>query len=72
MVAKLKREQLYQIWIKQKKRCPRCDQPITLETEWKMDRIRDKSEGGKNNLMNLMMIHPTCYKHVQKMNGEKV
>lgn len=72
VVGKLKREQLYRLWIKQTKLCPICNQSITLETGWKIDRIKEKSEGGENNFMNLMMRHPACHKHVQKTKGENL
>lgn len=72
VVGKLKREQLYRLWMKQTKLCPICNQSITLETGWKIDRIKEKSEGGENNFMNLMMRHPTCHKRVQKSKGENL
>lgn len=55
---------LFNIWKKQKGKCPNCKQNITLETEWETHHIIPRSQGGKDGASNLMMLHPNCHKQL--------
>ncbi len=70
-VRELKRKGLDQQWLKQKKNCPQCGQPITLETEWDIHHIKAKSKGGDDNSSNLVMLHLNCHRQVHFAKGGK-
>lgn len=55
---------LLNIWRKQKGKCPNCKQVITLETEWEIHHIVQRSQGGKDTTSNLMMFHPNCHRQL--------
>ena len=59
----------FRLWWRQDKECPICKEKITEETGWNIHHILPKSEGGKDNLSNLMMLHPNCHRqlHCQKL-----
>ena len=61
------------LWWSQDKECPVCNEKITEETRWNVHHILPKSEGGKDNLSNLMMLHPNCHRqvHSQKLKVAK-
>ena len=71
-VRELKRKGLDNLWMEQKKNCPQCRQPITLETEWDVHHIVAKSKGGDNSASNLVMLHPNCHKQVHHAKGVKL
>lgn len=60
---------LFRLWWSQDKKCPICKEKITQETKWNIHHILPKSEGGKDNLSNLVMTHPNCHRqiHSQKL-----
>lgn len=64
---------LLRLWWNQDKRCPICEERITKESGWNVHHILPKSEGGKDNPSNLVMVHPNCHKqiHSQKLNVAK-
>ena len=59
----------YRLWWNQDKECPVCKEKITKEAGWHVHHILPKSEGGKDNLSNLVMVHPNCHRqiHSQKL-----
>ena len=59
----------FRLWWNQDKECPICKEKITKETGWNVHHILPKSEGGKDNLSNLVMVHPNCHRqiHSQKL-----
>jgi RNA-directed DNA polymerase len=59
----------YRLWWSQDKECPVCKDKITKEAGWHVHHILPKSEGGKDNLSNLVMVHPNCHRqiHSQKL-----
>jgi RNA-directed DNA polymerase len=59
----------YRLWWSQDKECPICHEKITKEAGWHVHHILPKSEGGKDNLSNLVMVHPNCHRqiHSQKL-----
>ena len=44
--------------------CPRCKQPITQETGWNIHHVVKKVLGGKDELSNLMLLHPNCHRQL--------
>ena len=63
----------YRLWWNQDKECPVCKEKITKEAGWHVHHILPKSEGGKDNLSNLVMLHPNCHRqiHSQKLKVAK-
>lgn len=57
------------LWWSQGKECPVCNEKITEETRWNIHHILPKSEGGKDNLSNLVMLHPNCHRQIH---GQKL
>jgi RNA-directed DNA polymerase len=58
------RRKLRYLWWDQEGKCPNCNQKITKDTGWNIHHILPKSEGGKDNLSNLVLVHPNCHKQV--------
>jgi RNA-directed DNA polymerase len=58
------RRKLRYLWWDQEGKCPNCNQKITKDTGWNIHHILPKSEGGKDNLNNLVLVHPNCHKQV--------
>ena len=54
---------LLAIWKAQNGRCPCCQGRITKETAWNIHHIVKRIDGGKDNISNLMLLHPDC--HIQ-------
>ena len=53
----------------QEGQCPNCHEKITKETGWAIHYIQRKTNGGKDNVLNLMLLHPKCHrqKHGREM-----
>jgi len=62
------RNRLRNLWWNQEGNCPNCDQKITKDTGWNVHHILPKSEGGKDKVGSLVMMHPNCHRqmHCQK------
>ena len=58
------RRKLRYLWCDQEGKCPNCNQKITKDTGWNMHHILPKSEDGKDNLSNLVLVNPNCHKQV--------
>lgn len=56
------RRQLVTLWRWQDGRCPYCGQKITRETGWHIHHVIKRSEGGSDQLSNLLMLHPNCHR----------
>ena len=52
------------LWWRQDKERPICQEKITEDTGWNVHHILPKSEGGGDNLSNLMMLHPNCHREL--------
>ncbi len=52
------------LWWRQDKECPNCHEKITEETGWHVHHILPKSEGGKDNISNLVLVHPNCHRQI--------
>lgn len=57
------------LWYMQEGICPHCTERITKETGWNIHYIQRKTNGGKSNVFNLMILHPKC--HRQMHNRDK-
>jgi RNA-directed DNA polymerase len=57
----------YRLWWSQDKECPVCQNRITKESGWRVHRILPKSEGGKDCLANLVMVHPNCHRKIHSL-----
>jgi RNA-directed DNA polymerase len=59
----------FRLWWSQDSKCPVCKEKITEETKWNVHHILPKSEGGKDIISNLVMVHPNCHRqiHSQKL-----
>ena len=55
---------LRNLWKRQKGKCPKCDQLITLETGWNIHRIVPGSKGGTYQSTNLLLLHPICHQQL--------
>jgi RNA-directed DNA polymerase len=58
------RGKLRYLWWNQEGNCPNCGQKITKGTGWNIHHLLPKSEGGKDNLRNLVLVHPNCHKQI--------
>ncbi len=55
---------LANIWESQNGLCPICQQKITLESAWHTHHVQPRSKGGKDNVANLIMVHPNCHRQI--------
>jgi RNA-directed DNA polymerase len=58
------KNQLLILWHMQEGQCPNCHERITKETGWKIHYIQRKTDGGKGNVLNLMLLHPKCHRQM--------
>ena len=58
------------LWWNQDKKCPNCQEKITKETGWHIHHILPKSEGGKDNISNLLLLHPNCHRQIHSQRLE--
>ncbi len=67
------RIQWLRLWWRQDKECPNCHEKITEEIGWHVHHILPKSEGGKDNNSNLVLLHPNCHRqiHSQRLEAAK-
>jgi RNA-directed DNA polymerase len=63
---------LLRLWWNQDKRCPTCEERITKDSGWQVHHILPKSEGGKDNPSNLVMVHPNCHRQIHSRKLEVV
>lgn len=68
-ISEYGRRRVHQLWIRQFKRCPMCNQHITFETGWDTHHVHERHRGGSNKLENLVLLHPNCHRqlHATKM-----
>jgi RNA-directed DNA polymerase len=64
------RIQWLRLWWRQDKECPNCHEKITEETGWHVHHILPKSEGGKDNMSNLVLLHPNCHRQIHSQRLE--
>ena len=64
------RIQWLRLWWQQDKECPNCHEKITEETGWHVHHILPRSEGGKDNHSNLVLLHPNCHRQVHSQRLE--
>ena len=64
------RIQFLRLWWRQDKECPNCHEKITEETGWHVHHILPKSEGGKDNNSNLVLLHPNCHRQIHSQRLE--
>ncbi len=55
---------LLNLWQAQQGLCPICNQTITPETGWHIHHIIWRTNGGTDNLDNLVLLHPNCHRQV--------
>jgi RNA-directed DNA polymerase len=58
------RKRWLNLWRNQAGRCPMCSQRLTKETKWHVHHVLPKSEGGKDNAANLVLVHPNCHRQI--------
>lgn len=58
------RNRIIAIWRRQNERCPICEQLFSQETGWDIHHIVRKTQGGSDNLDNLVMLHPNCHRQL--------
>jgi RNA-directed DNA polymerase len=74
MLDKLKeRRKLLRLWFGQEGICPICSERITKNTGWNIHHIQRRTDGGKETLENLVLLHPNCHNqvHSQKLKVSK-
>jgi RNA-directed DNA polymerase len=57
------------LWYAQEGKCPNCNERITKDTGWNVHYTRRKTDGGKNIVTNLSLLHPNCHRQIH--NREK-
>lgn len=60
------RRVLLMLWLRQQQRCPMCRQRITKETGWNVHHIVERVKGGKDELNNLVLLHPNCHRQLHR------
>ena len=53
-----------ELWERQEGNCPNCHQRITEESEWHKHHIQPKSQGGNDELDNLILVCPACHSQI--------
>lgn len=74
MLDKLKeRKKLLHLWFGQKGICLICSERITKNTGWNIHHIQRRTDGGKETINNLILLHPNCHSqvHSQKLKVSK-
>ena len=56
------------VWERQEGKCTVCNQSFISSNAWHLHHIQPKSEGGKDTLSNLMMLHPDCHRQIHSCN----
>jgi RNA-directed DNA polymerase len=59
-----RQKKLLSIWKSQKGICPICKQGFSREIGWHVHHILPRVRGGKDNITNLMMVHPNCHRQI--------
>ena len=65
------RKRLLHLWRTQDGKCLTCGEPITKETAWHVHHILPRTQGGKNNPSNLMLLHPNCHRQLHSLSHGK-
>jgi RNA-directed DNA polymerase len=67
------RGKLARLWVDQEERCPICSERITATTGWRVHYLLPRVESGKDNVSNLVLVHPDCHDqlHATGLNVEK-
>jgi RNA-directed DNA polymerase len=58
------KQQLIQLWKRQKGICPICEQKITSITGWHKHHVIWRSKGGADTIENLVLLHPNCHQQL--------
>ena len=56
------------VWARQEGKCNICSQSFITSEVWHLHHIQPRSEGGKDTLSNLMMLHPDCHRQIHSCN----
>ena len=56
------RRKLRRLWHAQDGKCPECGRKITRGTDWRLNYIIRKSDGGAQGRDNLVLLHPECHR----------
>jgi RNA-directed DNA polymerase len=54
------------LWLEQEGKCPVCDQPLTLETDWQIHHLRWRVHGGTDQRDNLVLLHSNCHRQIHR------
>lgn len=58
------KKKLARLWVSQEMRCPICQQLLEANGKWNIHYIHLRTEGGSDNLSNLIMVHPDCHRQI--------
>ena len=64
------RKRLLRLWFGQEGICPICQQKITKESGWNIHHIQRRTDGGKETMDNLVLLHPNCHNQVHNQGLE--
>ena len=66
-----KRKKMFErrVWERQEGKCTVCNQSFISSDRWHLHHIQPRSEGGKDTLSNLRMLHPDCHRQIHSCNG---
>ena len=58
------KKKLARLWVSQEMRCPICKQFLDAKGKWNIHYLHLRTEGGSDNLSNLIMVHPDCHRQI--------
>jgi RNA-directed DNA polymerase len=64
------RKRLLRLWFSQDGICPVCSQKITKMSGWNIHHIIRRTDGGKETMNNLVLLHPNCHRQVHSQGLE--
>jgi len=65
------KNQLLFLWYAQEGKCLNCNEKITKDTGCNIHYIQRKTDGGKNRVANLMLLHPNCHRQVHNRKNKE-
>lgn len=68
----IKQRKIISLWRRQKGQCPICFQGFSSESGWNLHHVLEKYKGGKDEISNLIMVHPNCHRQIHSQKIQKV
>jgi RNA-directed DNA polymerase len=61
---------IYWLYREQQGRCPWCNQPLREEEDWNLHHRVERTNGGEDNLDNLLLLHANCHRQLHSRGNE--